>query len=215
MASRDAEAHLVFFKALGALCRRLHFLHPGHRGSQRISSCTSSTRDTWPRVEEHCYYGPAASYSLSAMCRVPEFWASTSSVRSRGIRGTVQALTVSMPWAPCPTERRVGAYTYYTLDTWLTGSVSVPTPSKPWTPWPTGQRVGLCNLYTWGTAGPVWLGMALRWPTSAFGFLGDQSAAAPVACAGPGIAEHTELGTYLSHLAVPTSLSPCVSARAA
>ena len=102
-------------------------------------------------MEEHCYYGPAASYSLSAMCRVPEFWASTSSVRSRGIRGTVQALTVSMPWAPCPTERRVGAYTYYTLDTWLTGSVSVPTPSTPWTPWPTGQRVGAYTFYTLDT----------------------------------------------------------------
>ena len=39
-----------------------------------------------------------------------------------------------MPWAPCPTERRVGAYTYYTLDTWLTG-----------------QRVGAYTFYTLDT----------------------------------------------------------------
>ena len=68
------------------------------------------------------------------MCRVPEFWASTSSVRSRGIRGTVEALPPFIPWAPCPTERRVGAYTYYTLDTWLTG-----------------QRVGAYTFYTLDT----------------------------------------------------------------
>ena len=131
-----------------------------HNASARAPPTPGTPGRVWKSIAS---YGPAASYSLSAMCRVPEFWASTSSVRSRGIRGTVEALTVSIPWAPCPTERRVGAYTYYTLDTWLTGSVSVPTPSTPWTPWPTGQRVGLYTSYTLDTAGPVWLGLTLRW----------------------------------------------------
>ena len=73
-------------------------------------------------------------FFLSGMCKVFELWASTSSVESRGFRGTVVALTLSPHWVPCPTERRAVAYTYYTLDTWLTG-----------------KRIGAYTFYTLGT----------------------------------------------------------------
>ena len=116
-----------------------------------------------------------------------------------------------------PRSSGVGAYTYYTLDTWLTGQrVGAYASYTFGHAWPTGQRVGLCTLYTLDTARLVWRRLALRWPTSAFG-LRDQSAATPVACAGPqrGVAEYPELVPNLSHLVVPTSPPPCVSARAA
>ena len=98
-----------FFERLSAHSAGAYtFYTHGHRGSQRIGSCTSYAWDTWPRVEEH---------SIRGRRRVPEIWASTSFIRSRGIRGAVEPFTVSIPWTPCPTERRVGADTYYTLDT--------------------------------------------------------------------------------------------------
>ena len=121
------------------------------------------------------------------MCKVPEFWASTSSVESRGFRGTVAALTPSPHWAPCPTERRAVAYTYYTLDTWLMG-----------------KRIGAHGAarVPLHPRGPC----AGGWPyagTSAVRLLGDQSAATQVACAGP---REAMQNTPYSEQNCPTSL---------
>ena len=101
----------------------------GH-GAWRLES----PGDAWTRVEQALLYGLASWCFLSGMCKVSEFWASTSSVESRGFRGTVAALTPSPHWAPCPTERRAVAYTYYILDTWLTG-----------------KRIGAYTFYTLDT----------------------------------------------------------------
>ena len=140
-------------------------------------------------------------FFLSGMCKVFELWASTSSVESRGFRGTVVALTLSPHWVPCPTERRAVAYTYYTLDTWLMG-----------------KRIGAHGAarVPLHPRGPC----AGGWPyagTSAFRLLGDQSAATQVACAGP---REALQNTPHSEQNVPTSLflplpRPCVSAHAA
>ena len=140
-------------------------------------------------------------FFLSGMCKVFELWASTSSVESRGFRGTVVALTLSPHWVPCPTERRAVAYTYYTLDTWLMG-----------------KRIGAHGAarVPLHPRGPC----AGGWPyagTCAFRLLGDQSAATQVACAGP---REVLQNTPHSEQHVPTSLflplpRPCVSAHAA
>ena len=159
----------------------------------------------------HCSMGWHPVIFLSAMCKVLEFWASTSSVESRGFRGTVAALTPSPHWVPCPTERRAVAYTYYTLDTWLTG-----------------KRIGAYTFYTLDTVAHGAARVPLHprgpcaggWPyagTSAFRLLGDQSAATQVACAGP---REALQNTPHSEQHVPTSLflplpRPCVSAHAA
>ena len=178
----------------------------GH-GAWRLES----PGDAWTRVEQALLYGLASWCFLSGMCRVPEFWASTSSVESRGFRGTVAALTPSPHWVPCPTERRAVAYTYYTLDTWLTG-----------------KRIGAYTFYTLDTVAHGAARVPLHprgpcaggWPyagTCAFRLLGDQSAATQVACAGP---REALQNTPHSEQNVPTSLflplpRPCVSAHAA